>query len=116
MLIDIAIESVQGLISYFRKYRETGFPKALEAAKEIAMEMDINPVFVAKRKIKRKRQFHEGTDDGSSVSLHCNGDLIPVVDQAIVSLIMRFEQYQGYEKLLVSCLLQRSCDPWIRRI
>ena len=55
MLIDIAIESVQGLISYFRKYRETGFPKALEAAKEIAMEMDINPEFVTKGKIKRKR-------------------------------------------------------------
>ena len=27
MLIDIAIESVQGLISYFRKYRESGFQK-----------------------------------------------------------------------------------------
>jgi len=121
MLIDIAIESVQGLISYFRKYRETGFPKALEAAKEIAMKMDIHPEFVAKRKIKRQRQFDEGADDGSSgsqseVEVFRINYFIHVVDQAIVSLIMRFEQYQGYEKLLVSCLLQRSCDPWIRRI
>ena len=103
MLIDIAIESVQGLISYFRKYRETGFPKALEAAKEIAMEMDIHPEFVAKRKIKRKRQFDEGADDGSSgsqseVEVFRINYFIHVVDQAIVSLIRRFEQYQGYEK------------------
>jgi hypothetical protein len=28
MLIDIAIEKVQGLISFFTTYRETGFPKA----------------------------------------------------------------------------------------
>ena len=103
MLIDIAIESVQGLISYFRKYRESGFPKALEAAKEIAMEMDINPEFVTKRKIKRKRQFDEAADDASSVSQSKVESFrinyfIPVVDQAIVSLTRRFKQYQGYEK------------------
>jgi hypothetical protein len=39
MLIDTA---VQGLISLFLKYRETGFSKALEAAKENAMKMDIH--------------------------------------------------------------------------
>ena len=43
MLIDIAIEKVQGLISFFNKYRETGFSNAMEAAKEIALEMDIAP-------------------------------------------------------------------------
>jgi uncharacterized membrane protein len=55
MLIDVAIESVQGLISFFTKYIETGFSKALEGAKEIAMELDINPAFRTKRKITRKR-------------------------------------------------------------
>ena len=55
MLIDVAIEKVQGLISFFTKYRETGFPNALESAKEIAREMDVEPTFRTKRKIKRKR-------------------------------------------------------------
>ncbi|EAY87544.1 hypothetical protein OsI_08954 [Oryza sativa Indica Group] len=65
MVIDIAIESVQGLISLFKKYRENGFSKALEAAKQIALEMDIPIEFRTKRKIKRKRQFDEGTSDAS---------------------------------------------------
>jgi hypothetical protein len=60
MLIDTAIESLQGLISFFTKYREIGFAKALEAAKEIAMEMDIIPGFHTKCKITRKRQFDKG--------------------------------------------------------
>jgi hypothetical protein len=103
MLIDIAIESVQGLISFFTKYRETGFSKALEAAKEIAMEMEISPQFRTKRKIKRKRQFDEGADDAivdlqsAEESFRVNY-FIPIVDQAIASLNRRFEQYQGYEK------------------
>jgi hypothetical protein len=68
MLIDVAIESVQGLISFFKNYRETGFSKALEAAKEIAIEMEVKPEFQTKRKIKRKRQFDEAADDTSTSS------------------------------------------------
>jgi riboflavin synthase alpha subunit len=103
MLIDVAIESIQGLISFFKNYRETGFSKALEAAKEIAIEMEINPEFRTKRKIKRKRQFDEAADDASTSSqssedLFRTDYFIPIVDQAIASLVRRFEQYQGYEK------------------
>jgi hypothetical protein len=92
----------------------------LEAAKEIAIEMEINPEFRTKRKIKRKRQFDEAADDASTSSqssedLFRTDYFIPIVDQAIASLVRRFEQYQGYEKLLVSCLLQIDCDPWMIR-
>jgi hypothetical protein len=102
MLIDIAIESVQGLVSFFKKYRETGFSKALEAAKEIAMEMSINPEFTPKRKIKRKRHFDEVVDESADVSQSEEESFrvdyfIYVIDQAIVSLTKRFEQYQEYE-------------------
>jgi hypothetical protein len=88
MRIDTAIDSVQGLISLSQKYRETGFSKALEAAKEIAMEMDIHPQFRTKRKIKRKRQFDEGIDDASTVSQSADESFrtnyfIPAVDQGI---------------------------------
>ena len=102
MLIDIAIEKVQGLISFFSNYRETGFLSALESAKEIAHEMGIEPAFRTKCKIKRKRQFDETPDD-SSIASHSPEDSIrrnyflPVVDQAIGSLTRRFEQYKGYE-------------------
>ncbi|CAA0816465.1 hAT dimerisation domain-containing protein / transposase-related [Striga hermonthica] len=42
MLIDVAIEKVEGSISFFKKYRETGFLEALEITKGIALEMDID--------------------------------------------------------------------------
>ena len=41
MLIDVAIEKVQGLISFFEGYRETGFLEALETNKKFTSETDI---------------------------------------------------------------------------
>ncbi|TVU11741.1 hypothetical protein EJB05_45343, partial [Eragrostis curvula] len=52
MVIDIAIERVQGLISFLSKYREIGFSQGMEAATEVALEMDIDIVFRNKRKSK----------------------------------------------------------------
>ena len=103
MLIDVAIEKVQGLISFFQGYRETGFLKALQAAKGIALELDIGTTFRKKREIKRKRQFDENPDDTniatrSPEELFRTTYFIPIVDQAIASLTRRFEQYQEYQK------------------
>ena len=59
MLIDDAIVKVKGLISFFQKYRENGFQKALEQAKKISIIMEVDPVFPQRREIKRKRNFDE---------------------------------------------------------
>ncbi|GJT50361.1 zinc finger MYM-type protein 1 [Tanacetum coccineum] len=48
MRIDIAIKEVKGLISFFEEFREMGLSKAINDAKEIAVEMDIDLVFVQK--------------------------------------------------------------------
>jgi hypothetical protein len=103
MVIDIAIERVQELISFFTKYREIGFSQALEAAREVAAEMDIDPKFRTKRKVKRKRHFDETPEDTSIASQSAQESFrvtyfLAIVDQAIASLTRRFEQYQGYEK------------------
>jgi hypothetical protein len=45
MSIDVAIEKLKGLISFFKKYRENGFENAIISAKEISIEMDIKPMF-----------------------------------------------------------------------
>ena len=103
MLIDVAIEKVEGLISFFKDYRETGFLEALEIAKGIALEMDIGTTFHKRREIKRKRHFDENLDD-TNVATQSAEDLfrisyfLPVVDQAISSLTTRFEQYQSYQQ------------------
>ncbi|GJR27160.1 zinc finger MYM-type protein 1-like protein [Tanacetum coccineum] len=59
MLIDVAVKEVEGLIAFFKEFRETGFDKEINVAKEIAIEMDIDLVFCQKRVIRRKRQFDE---------------------------------------------------------
>jgi hypothetical protein len=102
VLSAVNLVSKQGLISFFKNYRETGFSNALESAKEIALEMDIEPVFRTKRKIKRKRQFDETPDDESIASRFPEESIkidyfLLVVDQAIASLTKRFEQYQEFE-------------------
>ncbi|KAK1626212.1 hypothetical protein QYE76_000527 [Lolium multiflorum] len=104
MLIDVAIEKVQGLMTFFEGYRETGFLKALEIAKGIARELDIAAKFPERREIKRKKQFDENPD-GTIVATHSAEEsfrinyFIPLVDQAISSLKTRFDQYEGYQKI-----------------
>jgi len=103
MLIDVAMDKVQGLISFFEGYRETGFLEALESAKGIALEMDIGTIFPKKRQIKRKRHYDENPEDTNTATMSPEElfrveYFLRLVDQAIVSLTTRFEQYQDYQK------------------
>ncbi|XP_050877053.1 uncharacterized protein LOC127080804 [Lathyrus oleraceus] len=103
MLIDVAMKNIKGLISYFEEYRETGFYKALVNAKEIAMKLNIAPTFSQRRIIKRKRQFNENlnipeVELSEEESFRVNYFLY-LVDQVVVSLNKRFEQYQEYESI-----------------
>ena len=45
MHIDVAIDQIKGLVSFFKTYREEGFTTAMISAKEIALEMNIEPEF-----------------------------------------------------------------------
>ncbi|XP_021843059.2 uncharacterized protein [Spinacia oleracea] len=101
MLIDVAMDKIKGLILFFEGYRETGFYNALENAKEIALDLNIDPVFPERRIIRRKRQFDENS---STPSVQLSGEesfrvnyFLCLVDQAIVSLNKRFEQYKDYD-------------------
>ncbi|GJU67183.1 zinc finger MYM-type protein 1 [Tanacetum coccineum] len=47
---------------FFKDYKETGYSKSIEEAKQIAIEMDIDPVFTQKRVIHRKKHFVENSD------------------------------------------------------
>jgi hypothetical protein len=104
MSIDVALKKVQGLISFLKEYREIGFQKALEAAKYIAFDIDIDATFRKRREIKRKMFFDENLDDTNSRTQSAEevfriNNFITVVDQAISSLTRRLEQYQGFQKL-----------------
>ncbi|GKD99569.1 zinc finger MYM-type protein 1-like protein, partial [Tanacetum coccineum] len=103
MLIDVAVKEVEKLIAFFEEFRDTSFDKAINVAKEIAIEMDIDPVFRQKRVIRRKRQFDENYVDEEttySVEEACKVQyFLYIVDQALGSLRTRFEQYKEYERV-----------------
>ncbi|KAL6560427.1 hypothetical protein OROGR_003986 [Orobanche gracilis] len=102
MLLDVAIKEVDVLIKFFELFRETGFSKAIDDAKEISVEMNIDPVFRQKRLVSRKKQFDENSSNQDVVlSAEENFKVnyfLYIVDQARTSLQTRFEQYEEYEK------------------
>ncbi|XP_074299909.1 uncharacterized protein LOC141631087 [Silene latifolia] len=102
MLIDVAILQVKALISCFEKYREYGFHKALDTARNIAKDMNIDPFFPKRREIRRKKHFDENSDDSPRLSQEESfwvNYFLYLIDQAISSLKKWFEQYQEYENI-----------------
>jgi len=63
MHIDVTIDQLKSLISYFKNYRENGFTSAMISSKEIATKMEIKHVFHEKRIICRKKQFDKIAND-----------------------------------------------------
>jgi hypothetical protein len=56
MHIDVAIDQLKCLISYFKTYRETEFVSVMILSKEIATIMEIKHVFREKCVIHRKKR------------------------------------------------------------
>ncbi|KAL6515449.1 hypothetical protein OROHE_018483 [Orobanche hederae] len=86
MLLDVAVQNLEGLVDYFKTYRKTGFDNAIIEAKEIANNMGIEPEFPIKRSFRRKKQFDE----------------IPNAERgrgALVQLESRFEQMKYFESI-----------------
>uniref|UniRef100_A0A7N0U3J8 Uncharacterized protein n=1 Tax=Kalanchoe fedtschenkoi TaxID=63787 RepID=A0A7N0U3J8_KALFE len=129
MLIDVAIDIIKGLISFFERYRDVGFSSAVKEAKKIAIELDINLLLPHRRQIRRKKYFNENShDEPAVVELQSTEDAFRInyflcmVDRAISSLNRRFEQYEDYEKIfgflftstklneLDDVCLKSSCD------
>ncbi|XP_052621076.1 uncharacterized protein LOC111914817 [Lactuca sativa] len=93
----------------FLEFRETRFSKAIDIAKELSVEMNIDPIFSQKRPVSRKKQFDENSSDQDVVfSVEENFKVnyfLYIVDQASASLKTRFQQYKEYENIfdLKSC-------------
>ena len=105
--IDNAVEQLKGLVSYLNNYREVGFEKAKAEATIIAESMDIEPNFPAQRRriIKKKKYFDEELERDDEFETLSEEEkfkvdfFLRIVDQAIVSLQMRFEQFEEYGKI-----------------
>ncbi|KAM6571870.1 hypothetical protein CsatA_015950 [Cannabis sativa] len=101
MQIDVAIKELKILLSFLQKYRETGFENALTKATEIASMMEVEPVFIEKRKVYRKKQFDESVNEGVTQSAAESFKIdyfLCIIDQAISSFKTRFEKFQNFEE------------------
>ncbi|XP_052192318.1 uncharacterized protein LOC127801345 [Diospyros lotus] len=101
MHIDVAMDQLKDLLSFFETYKEKGFQSAIVSAKELANEMEVEPIFREKHVIRRKKQFDENVDDDKTQSAEESFRIdyfIYMIDQVISSLRSRFEQFGIYEK------------------
>jgi hypothetical protein len=100
--LDGTMQQIEGVISYFQKYRDTGFSASIETAKSIASSMDVEPIFPAKRQVKRKKHFDEQNDETeelqrSAIDSFKDEYFLVIVDHAIASLTSRFDQLKEFE-------------------
>ncbi|XP_039043648.1 zinc finger MYM-type protein 1-like [Hibiscus syriacus] len=102
MCIDTTIRQLEGVMSYFEKYRDEGFTTSMNVAKSLALEMDVEPIFPAKRRVIRKNFFGENNENNEvespEKSFRVNYFLV-VVDMAITSSKNRFEQLKTFESI-----------------
>jgi hypothetical protein len=108
------------LISFFKEYRETGFQKALEAAKDIALDMDIDATFRKPREIKRKMFFYDNLDDTNSRTQSAEevfriNNFITIVDQ-VISSREGSNNIKVFRNYLFSYLLEKHYNHWTIRI
>ncbi|CAL4110815.1 unnamed protein product, partial [Meganyctiphanes norvegica] len=102
--MDIAtgLASFQKLLSWLKKYRESGFTDALIDAKELAQGLEIEPVFKAHRLRRKKIMFdYESADKPVSDPKEAFRVFFfnMVVDKAVQSLEPRFEQLKKHDEL-----------------
>ncbi|XP_074361855.1 uncharacterized protein LOC141702048 [Apium graveolens] len=89
MQTDVAIRELKGLLSFLQNYRKVGFQEAMVEATEIANKMEVEPIFVEKRVVHRKRQFDESMGEDVTQSAEenfKNNYFLYIIDQAISSL------------------------------
>ncbi|XBI50796.1 hypothetical protein VPH35_114152 [Triticum aestivum] len=129
--IDATIKHIDGVILYFKKYRDEGFQASIEIAKAVASDMDIEPEFPSKRQRKRKRHHDEINDQEEEIQLSAMESFrvnyfLVIVDNAVLSLTSRFDQLKKFERVfgflfnsknlksLDDCKLQECCTTFAK--
>ena len=123
--IDDTLKHIDGVISYFKKYRDEGFTSSMDTTETIAFEMDIEPKFHTKRQGKRKKHFDEQDDQDEEIQWSVVDSFRVeyfnvMIDAAIASLTSRFEQMKKFDNVfgfLFNSKNLKSLDeanPWLR--
>ncbi|WOG95836.1 hypothetical protein DCAR_0415165 [Daucus carota subsp. sativus] len=78
--IDLALSRSEELIIFFKEFRETGYDSCKDEEKELALELDVEPVFPEYAEEKFRRYF-----------------FLYIVDEGAFQLKERFKQFQDYQ-------------------
>ena len=101
MELSIALSLINYVTDYQSDYCANGYQKALESAKQLATELNVEIIFKGKR-IRRKKRFfdYESTDEVSKAckleACFKNRLLNVISDTAINSISERFEQLKRF--------------------
>ncbi|KAK8356772.1 hypothetical protein V6Z11_A05G379000 [Gossypium hirsutum] len=90
MCIDSTIKQLEGVLSYFEKYRDEYFTSSMNIAKSITLDMDVESTLPTKR----RDEEIQSTDELFRVDY-----FLVIVDMTITSLKSRFEQLKTFEML-----------------
>ena len=63
MCIESTMQQIQGIMDYFKTYRNDGYASSKVNATEIASEMGVEPSFPVKRRALRKKHFDENNSE-----------------------------------------------------
>ncbi|KAL6538588.1 hypothetical protein OROGR_012576 [Orobanche gracilis] len=102
MNIEACITLVQGLILFFKEYRDNGYESAKREAENIALEMGVEPNFRQTRVRIKKKFFDENANDDpitEAGKIFRVNYFLHIVDKALSSLNTRFEQFEKYETI-----------------
>jgi hypothetical protein len=111
MHIDVAIDQLECLISYFKTYRENGFTSVMISSKEIATIMEIKHVFREKRVSCRKKQFDGDANDETTQSTEESFRIdyfLYIVYQAISSIKVGLNNFEYAKMFLIFYLILRD--------
>jgi len=102
MCIESTMQQIQGIMDYFKTYRNDGYASSKVNATEIASEMGVKPSFPVKRRALRKKHF----DENNSEEALLEGEkefkvsyFAVIIDMAVRSLETRFQELESFREL-----------------
>jgi hypothetical protein len=102
MHIDMARSHLKEVVLFFEEYRNSGMSNAVSKAKEMALELDIEPEFLSSYQGKKRKLFEYEGEDAPTTTAEDNFRInyfLQIIDTAITSLQKRFEIYDKHKNI-----------------
>ncbi|KAL4101041.1 hypothetical protein QTP88_021062 [Uroleucon formosanum] len=99
--ISLSENLLKGLMDFFEEYRENGLEKAKLEANILAKSAEVPQIFKLSRLRKKARMFNYESEDNSAAdgeTIFRTTFFIIVIDQALRSLNLRFNQFKIYNE------------------